>query len=326
MSSVRKRAAKAVAVLLPAAALAGLAAVTLAGQHPAPVSQPRRHAAAAAPSRLALPSHGFLLGAFEPGLPGPWAPVARFASVAGAPVRLVLYYSNWREPFRYGFAKSAAAHGAAVLVQMQPWNVPLARIAAGRYDGYLRDYAREVRAFRRPVVIGFAHEMNGSWYPWGHGHQPPAAFVAAWRHIVTVFRGQRATNVKWLWTVSSGVPPRRPLRSYWPGARYVSWAGIDGYYEQRGQGFGRVFGRTIQQVRALTKDPILLSETAIGQTAGQARMMGDLFAGLRRDHLLGLVWFDAAQHGGPSRQDWRLEGHPAALAAFRHGVAQMRHS
>jgi hypothetical protein len=49
--------------------------------------------------------------------------------------------------------------------------------------------------------------------------------------------------------------------------------------------------------------------------------MADLFAGFRKDHLLGLVWFDVAQHGGPAHQDWRLEGHPAAAAAFQHDVA-----
>jgi hypothetical protein len=40
-------------------------------------------------------------------------------------------------------------------------------------------------------------------------------------------------------------------------------------------------------------------------------------AGVRRDHLRGLAWFDVDQHGGLSRQDWRLEGHRRAPAAFR---------
>ncbi len=324
MSKLRTRAAKTVAVLLPVAALTALGAARYF--HAAP-ERPAAHHPTAAPRTpsSALSARGFILGVREPGIPGPWAPVARFASLAGAAPRLVLYYSNWREPFRYGFAKSAAAHGAAVLVQIQPWNTPLARIAAGRYDGYLRSYAREVRTFRLPVVIGFGHEMNGNWYPWGHGHQPAAAFVAAWRHIVTVFRAQGARNVRWLWTVSSSVPPRRSLRPYWPGARYVTWAGIDGYYELRGSRFGQVFGGTIRQVRAVTADPILLSEAAIGQVAGQARMMADLYAGIRKNHLLGLVWFDVAQHGGPAHQDWRLEGHPAAEAAFQHDVALLLH-
>jgi hypothetical protein len=49
-----------------------------------------------------------------------------------------------------------------------------------------------------------------------------------------------------------------------------------------------------------------------------------LFAGIRRYHLIGLVWFDAAQHSGPYHQDWQLEGHPAAVAAFRRGLQTLK--
>ena len=41
---------------------------------------------------------------------------------------------------------------------------------------------------------------------------------------------------------------------------------------------------------------------------------------MRADRTLGLVWFDHAQHNGIYHQDWRIEGHPAAEAAFRQDV------
>jgi hypothetical protein len=44
--------------------------------------------------------------------------------------------------------------------------------------------------------------MNGYWYPWGHKHASPSAWIAAWRHIVTVFRAQGVDDVTWLWTVN----------------------------------------------------------------------------------------------------------------------------
>jgi beta-mannanase len=244
--------------------------------------------------------------------------IAGFAAATGTTPRLVLYYSGWYEPFQTAFARTAAKHGAEVLVQIQPFGVPLSKIAAGHYDQYLRSYARQVATFRQPVVIGFGHEMNGRWYPWGYGHESGQAFVAAWRHIVTIFNQQGAANVRWLWTVSSGV--NRNLRPYWPGSRYITWVGIDGYYYRPGQHFSRVFGHTIRQVRVLTKAPILLSEAAIAHLADQARTMPDLFAGIRRYHLLGLVWFDVSQRHGMVHLDWRLEGHPAALTAFRRGL------
>jgi hypothetical protein len=73
-------------------------------------------------------------------------------------------------------------------------------------------------------------------------------------------------------------------------------------------------------VRIFTRRPILLSETGVGQVAGQATKIPDLFAGVRANHLLGFVWFDRAQADGLYHQDWRLEGHPAGLAAFRHAL------
>ena len=97
----------------------------------------------------------------------------------------------------------------------------------------------------------------------------------------------------------------------------MNWVGIDGYFTGRQDTFDSVFNRAMDVVHQFTNDPVLISESAIGQRAGQARKISDLLAGVRRDHLRGLVWFDVDQHGGLSRQDWRLEGHRRALAAFR---------
>ena len=84
--------------------------------------------------------------------------------------------------------------------------------------------------------------------------------------------------------------------------------------------FASVFGLTIAQVRVFTDKPILLSETAVGPAAGQFAKIGNLFDGMRRYKTLGLVWFDIPQHEGIFHQDWRIEGRPAAEAAFRRGI------
>src|SRR6266567_3944475 len=73
---------------------------------------------------------------------------------------------------------------------------------AGPQAAYLWSYARAVRSFGGPVLIGFAHEMNGFWYRWGYKHTPPRVFRSAWRHVVTVFRRAGAWNVRWLWVIN----------------------------------------------------------------------------------------------------------------------------
>jgi Glycosyl hydrolase family 26 len=263
------------------------------------------------------------LGVYESGALNTYQPITAFAQAAGQQPNLVGYYSGWREPFQTSFAETVSKHGAATIMQWDPTSVSIAKIAAGGYDSYLRSFANSVRKFGYPVVIGFGHEMNADWYSWGYGHSSATTFVAAWRHIVTVFRDEKADNVTWLWTLQADEPGTGPINSWWPGAEYVDWVGIDGYYYQTYDNFFGVFAKTIAQVRALTGLPVLLSEVAVGPQAGQAVKIPDLFAGMHTYGTLGLVWFDIAQHQGVYHQDWHIEDSPAAEKAFRHGVSAL---
>jgi Glycosyl hydrolase family 26 len=264
------------------------------------------------PPPVALPSKpGTYLGVYASQVPESYAGVAAFTTATGVKPDLVAFYSGWLEGFPASFAAKAARDDAVPLVQIQPTRVALAKIAAGRYDSYLTSYAEAVRAYGRPVVMSFAHEMNGSWYSWGYRHTSPRTFIAAWRQIVTVFRAVGADNVTWLWTVNivdgngRGRIPN-PAR-WWPGSSYVNWVGIDGYYFQPSWQFAPLFGPTISDVRSVTSDPILIAETAASPTATQAAKIAELFAGVRTYRLLGFVWFDSI-----GSRDWRLNTRGAA--------------
>jgi mannan endo-1,4-beta-mannosidase len=261
------------------------------------------------------------LGVYETGPPGTYQPVADFTRVVGRQPNLVGYYSGWEEPFQASFAETVLSHGATTILQWDPTSVSVSMIAAGGYDRYLRSFAVSVRDFGHPLIIGFGHEMNASWYSWGYGQLPTSTFVTAWRHIVTLFRDQGADNVTWLWTIQADEPGTGPIASWWPGAQYVTWVGVDGYYYRPSDTFFSVFGKTIAQVRAFTDQPVLLSETAVGPNAGQVVKIPGLFAGMSQYDTLGLVWFDIAQDSGIYHQDWHIEDNPAAEAAFRRGVS-----
>ena len=111
--------------------------------------------------------------------------------------------------------------------------------------------------------------MNGNWYSWGAGHVPAATWVAAWQRVVTDIRAVGGTQVTWLWTISHR--GSAPIRPYWPGAAYVSWVGIDGYFERPSDSYGSVFGSSVGQVRSFTSKPILLSEVGVGPGTGRKR-------------------------------------------------------
>jgi mannan endo-1,4-beta-mannosidase len=256
------------------------------------------------------------VGVYEEEAPASYAGLTNFTAKTGIKPRLVVYYSGWFEPFKTSFATTAAKHGAVPLVQINPKDVSLVAIASGHYDSYLSSYAQAVRSYHRPVILSFGHEMNGNWYSWGNRHTSPAVFVAAWRHIVTLFRDEGARNVTWLWTVNvmhKGSYISRP-EPWWPGSKYVTWVGLDGYYYKLSWKFAPLFGPTIAAIRQFTHAPMLISETSAAPTTDQPAKIADLIAGIHLYGLLGFVWFNSVHI-----VDWRLNS-SAAIAALRQGI------
>jgi hypothetical protein len=260
-------------------------------------------------------------GVFEPGAPPSYAAIASFTKKAGKQPNLLGYYSGWAEPFDTQFADMIHKHGLIPFVQIDPTDAVVAGIADGTYDDYLRSYADSVQDYGHNVVIGFGHEMNAPWYSWGYGHVKPATFVAAWRHIVTLFDQEGAQNVTWLWTIQADEPGTGPIAAWWPGKQFVTWVGIDGYYAHPSDSFTSVFVKTIGQVRTFTSQPVLLSETAVGLDDNPFVNIANLFNGMAAYRTLGLVWFDKDQHGSAQHQDWRIEDDPTGLPSFVLGVS-----
>ena len=261
------------------------------------------------------------LGVHEPDAPKSYADIDQFAQNVGRQPNIVSYYSGWGEPFQKAFAQTAFSRGATTIVFMDPTNISLAKIAAGTYDAYLISFARKVASFGHPVAISFAHEANGFWYTWGYHHSRAADFIAAWRHVVTLFRQHGAGNVIWLWVVNSGSSATGPVQDWWPGSQYVTWVGIAGYYWLPGETFSYIFGRVVATIRRFSHAPVLIAETGVGPFPGRSQGIKDLFAGVRAQHYLGLVWFDVHSHGGLYKgENWRLEGNSTALAVFRSAL------
>jgi hypothetical protein len=262
---------------------------------------------------LPAKAHGYL-GVYLPSMPSSSTGLASFGAQTGKAPNVAVYYSGWQEPFQSKFARQLAARKVTPLVQIDPTGISLSAITHGQYNNYLAAYAQSVRSFGHPVIISFGHEMNGNWYSWGNGRTSAADFVAAWRHIVKVFRSWGAYNVTWLWTVNSlagGPGQAASPQAWWPGASYVTWVGIDGYYYYPDESFSTLFGTTVSAVRGFTSDPVLITETGADPASGQAATIPRLFAGARSAGLLGVVYFDAKGY-----RDWRLTGHTAALSAF----------
>jgi len=250
------------------------------------------------------------------------ANVASFQHDTGARLRLVEFYNRFPGPFNSAEAQQIESLGALPLIQLNPRSISMARLAAGAYDSLIASYARQVKAFRCHVVLSLGHEMNGWWYPWGLPWTRPSVFIAAWRHFHQVFAAERVRNVIWSWDPTHQYSQYQPGKTahpagmFYPGNKYVDWIGIDGYVGA-GQNFKQVFGYQLRDIRRLTRKPIYLAETGVGDGAHEVAQIANLFAGIWRWHLAGLVWFDLNR-----KNSWTLDGKPTKDAAYRKAVAR----
>jgi len=265
-----------------------------------------------------------LIGVYQPNSPGSYGQVTAFAAKAGFSPRILSYYSTFTQPFALPFAEQAAANGASVLVQWQPRGTTSAAIAAGTDDAYIHKFAQAVLSDSWQVIISYGQEMNGNWYSWGMGGSDgssAATYIAAWKHIVDIFRAEGVRNVTWLWDPNVSYTGSPKLSALYPGDAYVDWVGLDGYYSTPAITFTSLFTPSITELRTFTAKPLLIAESGVTGPSGALQLSG-LFAGASLAGALGIVYFDEAQTGDPMHQDWRLEDNPANMAAFATAVQQ----
>jgi cellulose synthase (UDP-forming) len=288
-------------------------------------------------------AHGIYLGVFNRAVAGPPKQPVSTLRYSPAKMRILHRFQAWWGPDRFlspEWLEAVTRRGAVPMVSWEPWLKPknsaaaphqrpgiVRQIAKGRYDLYVRRWARDARAFGKPMVIRLMHEMNGSWYPWSVGinRNTAADFKAAWRRVHRIFRQAGASNVSWVFSVDSfagGTPTSRgAIREYYPGARYVDWVGLSGFNWSRSRNGGvltyeRVFRASYDVIRGFDK-PVMLAElgTASVDTQTAPTWVRDVLTSTptRFPRVKAIVWYDSSH---PQR-DFRLRG--AALSELRRG-------
>lgn len=213
--------------------------------------------------------------------------------------------------------------GPTPMITWEPWDytqpelnvVPLTDILDGEWDWLIGETASICADFAKPVLLRFAHEFNGHWYPWS-GH-PPEVYARAFRYIVELFRRHDADQVRFVWcpNAASGNPRWDP---YYPGDEWVDLLGIDGYnwpLEDEWRQPQEIFADSVRVLRELAPGkPILICETGTPEGPGlqdKATWIRELFAFARDRELHGIVWFDAEKE-----YPWQLNSSPQARRAF----------
>jgi membrane-bound metal-dependent hydrolase YbcI (DUF457 family) len=288
---------------------------------------------ALAPARASAAHIAF--GAYVPNADRNPSLMESFAKQVGREPVIVSSYKRWRLPLIVRPELRAIwSRGAVPLLTWEPWTVngrgfPLRAIAHGRHDRYVRRAAKSAAAWGRPILLRFAQEMNGVWAPWGRGRDgnTPRIYIAAWRHLVRIFRSAGADNVKWVWTPNIDSDGQYPFRQFYPGDAWVDWVGLDGFnWARRGtwKSFTDLFGSSYEELSRITSRPVIVAETGSSESGGDK---ADWFSSTllrelpRFSRVRAVVWFSDPVNG----VDFRVNSSPASLRAFRSAISSPRY-
>ena len=232
-------------------------------------------------------------------------------------------------------AIAAKARGATPIIWWEPWGpnghsdptyARHANIIAGLHDAYIRQYARDARAFKSPIILRFAHEANGPHFSWGRTgfDNTAASYVEAWRHIHRIFREEAADNVRFLWSVAKQSCPGRcnPYTVWYPGDAYVDYVGFSSFnwgaqhdeWRSMLQGY-RLVTELLSEISA---KPIIVVESASNPEGGDKTAW--IKEGYPAVHatlpaIVAIVYLNVDLRGS-GHPDWRLTSPPAALDAY----------
>jgi beta-mannanase len=247
-----------------------------------------------------------------------------FQSMAGKKLAVLHWYIHWQEDFPQKEVELAAKNGSVPMLTWEPWVThpagTLQAIAAGEYDEYVKDFLTAAADWGKPLLLRFAHEMNGNWYPWAGF---PEKYKRAWLYIHNVKGKTGAGNVDLVWCPNNTNQPDEAwnnFAAYYPGNQAVDWIGMDGYnWGYSGwQSFDSVFGKCYQALTSLTGKPLMIGEFSSAEAGGdKAAWIKDAFAKIQNGYprIKLLCWFNINKE-----RDWRIDSSPAAEAAFKYAL------
>ena len=297
----------------------------------APVPAP-----APAPTISAAPLR---FGAATPGGPLAGSELDEVATVSGEIPSIVMSYKDFLQSPPITELDAVRSRGATPLVTWEPWawgggvNQPaysLARITAGDFDGYISQWGQSLAAWGKPVMLRFAHEMNGNWYPWAEGVNGNQAgdYVAAWRHVHDVVAATGASNVQWVWSPNVPYWGSTDLAGLYPGPGYADIVALDGYNWGTSQTWSSwvspvdLLGPGISQLRTVAPGkPVLIAETASSELGGsKAAWNTDLVSYLAaQPDVMGFVWLHMQKE-----TDWRINSSDSSASAFKSALLARR--
>jgi beta-mannanase len=277
-------------------------------------------------------------GMYQSNAPWSWGEISSVEGQINRHSAIVHWYSQWGNqsgvfnPTVIGRLNATRGRASTPMITWEPWDTypitnnpyPLSQVAAGAFDTYIDSWASGMAAYGHPVLLAFAQEMNGNWYPWGDtvNGSTPAAYIAAARHIHDRFMLRGAHNVQWVFDPDGDMYGSFPnLQLFYPGDAYVDWLGVDVYNSgtthswSSWQQLSSVLRLAYARLTALNAlKPVMLAEWAsVEQGGSKAQWILNAAAALPAQfpRVRAAVWFSQ------DKSQLALTSSAAALSAAR---------
>jgi hypothetical protein len=292
-----------------------------------------------------------MLGAYDTQLPGSFDGFLRIEESIGHALPLIQIYTAWgdkrEQQFPSHILRAINDIGSIPVVTWEPWltdfenrlhsDLPLrdqrernglAAVAAGHYDFYVDEWAREAARFGAPFLLRFAHEMNDPYrYPWGPQNNRTEDFVAAWQHVVQRFRAAGASNAVWVWSPHVAYAG---FESFYPGDEFVDWVatGALNYGTVARWSawwtFEQIFGKHYRALAAFGK-PIMVAEFGTLAVGGsRSEWFTQALSALPKQFpaVKAVVFFNVPSDRTVTYQavDWSIVNDSASVRAIRTAI------
>lgn len=274
-----------------------------------------------------------------------------FAVESGRAPALWSIWSDWGSPTTQylprGFMDHIRSRGSVPMIIWQPvdstdkWNGAYSYRSIWRtttHDAYIREFARQVDDYGGRVLIRFAHEFDGGWYPWGVGKPGNSLqeFRGAWRKIFRIFRDPKAglaKKARFVWS-PQGSKSRDWMTKAFPGGGYVDYLGFTAfnwgtYKRQPWYSLPRIVAHRMGLFKNLPQKRIIVAETGSDfRRKSKATWLKDGYAALykRWPRIVAISYFnvDMRQTGDPKHpENWALTS-PSDGSAMRAYKALLR--
>jgi hypothetical protein len=268
---------------------------------------------------VAPPATGALLGSWvKPDAvtqPGRIEAVRTWEATLGRPLDIAHTYKRFDEPF---FTESDLTFGARSTLMLSWAGGDSRSVVSGRHDTLIRDKARQIREYGKPLLLRYRWEMdrpNLRATMWS-----AADYIAMWKHVRALFAAEGVRNVSWVWCPTIEGFERGEAPDFYPGDDAVDWVCVDVYSGSRFVPLGEHLKPFFAWTAGHPTKPVMIGEFGVARAWESAKRAAWIRHGAEvfktNTQVKAVLYFESDPEDRKPDGMFSIADDPAALTAF----------